>query len=162
MPKFIGKITRDDASDFKIIDGQDVNLRNCTNLRSINIEADDVLLIDDTSKFTGSLNGSELSTGRIEMSQLNCYLGVASLNSVTQDKTLAEISFVSTTGGSEDLHIDADSDCVDAGVDLGTTNGVEIDINGRNRDSQGDTWDIGAHEFVADSTASTAFIMFVD
>jgi len=78
------------------------------------------------------------------------------------NKTLAEISFVSTTGGSEDLHIDADSDCVDAGVDLGTTNGVEIDINGRNRDSQGDTWDIGAHEFVADSTASTAFIMFVD
>ena len=80
-----------------------------------------------------------------------------------EDKTLAEISFVSTTGGSEDLHIDADSDCVDAGVDLGTTNGVEIDINGRNRDSQGDTWDIGAHEFVADAdTTGAAFIMFVD
>ena len=79
------------------------------------------------------------------------------------NKTLAEISFVSTTGGSEDLHIDADSDCVDAGVDLGTTNGVEIDINGRNRDSNGDTWDIGAHEFVADAdTTGAAFIMFVD
>lgn len=78
------------------------------------------------------------------------------------DKTLAEISFVSTTGGSEDLHIDSDSDCVDAGVDLGTTNGVEIDINGRNRDSNGDTWDIGAHELVPEATAGAAFIMFVD
>jgi len=77
-------------------------------------------------------------------------------------KTLAEISFVSTTGGSEDLHIDEDSDCVDAGVDLGTTNGVEIDINGRNRDSNGDTWDIGAHELVQEATTGAAFIMFVD
>jgi hypothetical protein len=78
-------------------------------------------------------------------------------------KTLAEISFVSTSAGSEDLHIDEDSDCVDAGADLGTTGGVEIDINGRNRDSNGDTWDIGAHELVADDdTTGAAFIMFVD
>ena len=84
-------------------------------------------------------------------------------SSSLQDKTLADISFVSTTGGSEDLHISSGSDCIDAGVDLGTTNGVEIDINGRNRDSNGDTWDIGAHEFVADSTATgAAFMMFVD
>ena len=83
-------------------------------------------------------------------------------SSALTGKTLAQISFVSTTGDSEDLHISSDSHCIDAGVDLGTTNGVEIDINGRNRDSQGDTWDIGAHEFVADATAGTAFMMFVD
>ena len=78
-------------------------------------------------------------------------------------KTLAEISFVSTSAGSEDFHIDEDSDCVDAGADLGTTGGVEIDINGRNRDSNGDTWDIGAHEFVADAdTTGAAFLMFVE
>ena len=77
-------------------------------------------------------------------------------------KSLADISFVSTTGGSEDLHIDEDSDCVDAGADLGTTNGVEIDINGRNRDSNGDTWDIGAHELVQEATAGAAFMIFVD
>ena len=77
-------------------------------------------------------------------------------------KSLADISFVSTTGGSEDLHIDEDSDCVDAGTDLGTTSGVEIDINGRNRDSNGDTWDIGAHELVQEATTGAAFIMFVD
>jgi hypothetical protein len=78
-------------------------------------------------------------------------------------KTLAEIAFVSTTAGSEDLHITADSVCVDAGTDLGTAGGSQIDINGRDRDSQGDTWDIGAHEFVADAdTTGAAFIMFVD
>ena len=82
-------------------------------------------------------------------------------SSALTGKTLAQISFVSTTGDAEDLHISSDSHCIDAGVDLGTTNGVEIDINGRNRDSSGDTWDIGAHEFVADTTAGTAFIMFV-
>ena len=84
-------------------------------------------------------------------------------SSALTGKTLAQISFVSTTNNLEDLHITSDSHCVDAGVDLGTTNGVEIDINGRNRDSSGDTWDIGAHELVADDdTTGAAFIMFVD
>ena len=78
-------------------------------------------------------------------------------------KTLTQIAFVSTTSGSEDLHITADSVCVDAGTDLGTTGGTQTDINGRDRDSNGDTWDIGAHEFVADAdTTGAAFIMFVD
>jgi hypothetical protein len=82
-------------------------------------------------------------------------------NSLT-DKTLAEISFVSTGVGTEDLHIDSDSDCVDAGVDLGTTNGVNIDINQRDRDAAGDTWDIGAHELVPEATAGAAFLLFLD
>ena len=77
-------------------------------------------------------------------------------------KTLAEISFVSTGVGTEDLHIDEDSVCVDAGVDLGTTNGVDIDINQRDRDAKGDVWDIGAHELVQEATAGAAFLLFLD
>lgn len=58
--------------------------------------------------------------------------------------------YVSTTGGSEDLHLKSGADAIDAGTDLGTTPaGVEIDIDNRNRDTEGDTWDMGAHEFVA-------------
>jgi len=58
--------------------------------------------------------------------------------------------FVSTVGGSEDLHLKAGADAIDAGVDLVTTpTGVNIDINGRDRDVLGDIWDMGAHEFVA-------------
>tara|TARA_R110000822_G_scaffold50533_1_gene131777 strand:+ start:862 stop:2001 length:1140 start_codon:yes stop_codon:yes gene_type:complete len=77
-------------------------------------------------------------------------------------KTLAEISFVSTVVDSEDLHIDEDSDCIDAGVDLGTTSGVNIDINQRDRDASGDVWDIGAHEFVPETTAGASFLLFLD
>ena len=71
--------------------------------------------------------------------------GTGSLNSKT-----AATNFVSTTGGSEDLHTKTAADTIDAGTDLGATPaGVAIDINGRDRDTEGDTWDIGAHELVA-------------
>lgn len=66
------------------------------------------------------------------------------------DSATTADQFVSTTVGSEDLHLKLGSDAIDAGTDLGTTpSGVEIDIDGRDRDSEGDTWDMGAHEFVA-------------
>ena len=42
--------------------------------------------------------------------------------------------YVSTTEGSEDLHLISGSDCIGAGVDLGTGNEVEIDIDGYDRD----------------------------
>ena len=64
--------------------------------------------------------------------------------------------FVSTVGGSEDLHLKSGADCIDAGTDLGTTpTGVNIDIDGRDRDAEGDTWDIGADEFVAAPSGTT-------
>lgn len=70
--------------------------------------------------------------------------GTGSLTSVS-----AAATYVSTTGGSEDLHLKSGASCIDAGTDLVTTpTNVNIDINGRDRDSNGDTWDIGAHEFV--------------
>lgn len=66
-----------------------------------------------------------------------------------QSKT-ASNQFVSTTGGSEDLHLKTGADAIDAGTDVGTTpTNVAIDIDARNRDTEGDTWDVGAHEFVS-------------
>lgn len=79
-----------------------------------------------------------------------------------QDKTLAEIAFVSTTAGSEDLHIQDSSVCYKAGTDLGTTNEVNIDINGFDRDDGGVTWDMGAHQASRASTGNPAFFMFID
>ncbi len=71
--------------------------------------------------------------------------GTGSVDSVT----VAD-QYVSTTGGSEDLHTKSGADTIDAGVDLVTTpTSVNIDINGRDRDAEGDTWDIGAHELVS-------------
>ena len=80
------------------------------------------------------------------------------------DKTSSD-QFVSTTAGSEDLHLKAGADAVDAGVDLGTTPaGVNVDIAGRDRDAEGDTWDMGAYECTdcAVTTTGAAFLMFVD
>jgi hypothetical protein len=65
--------------------------------------------------------------------------------------------FVSTTGGSEDLHLKsgASVDPIDAGLDKGTTpTGVNFDIDNRDRDVEADTWDMGADEFVAVVTNS--------
>ena len=60
----------------------------------------------------------------------------------------ASRQFVSTVGGSEDLHLIFKSAAIDAGVDLGTSpDGVQYDINGKNRDAEGSIWDIGAHEY---------------
>ena len=81
-----------------------------------------------------------------------------------KDKTLAQIDFVSTGVGTEDLHIDTDSVCREAGVDLGTTNGVNIDIDGVDRDATGVTWDMGADQAseAAASTSGKALLMFLD
>ena len=55
--------------------------------------------------------------------------------------------FVSDTAGTEDLHLKTGADAIGAGVDLGTSpTGVNIDIDGRDRDAEGDTWDIGADQ----------------
>lgn len=67
----------------------------------------------------------------------------------TDDLTsLASSSQYVSNASPYDLSVkDSNADIVDAGVDLGTTpTGVNIDIKGRDRDTQGDTWDIGAHE----------------
>ena len=66
------------------------------------------------------------------------------------DSKASADQFVSTTAGSEDLHLKTGADAIDAGTDLGTTpTGVNIDIDGRDRDAEGDTWDMGADEFVS-------------
>jgi len=66
--------------------------------------------------------------------------------------------FVSVVPGSEDLHLKAGADAIDAGTDLGTTpTGVNIDIDGRDRDLEGDTWDMGADEYVSAAAANMAF-----
>jgi hypothetical protein len=60
----------------------------------------------------------------------------------------ASKQFVSTLSGSEDLHLKFISAAIDAGVDLGTSpDGVQYDIDGKDRDAENSIWDIGAHEF---------------
>jgi hypothetical protein len=66
-------------------------------------------------------------------------------NSITS-ATLANI-YESITG-SIDLHLKSGSPAINAGEDLGRTPaGVNIDIDGRDRDAEGDTWSIGADQY---------------
>lgn len=70
--------------------------------------------------------------------------GTGSLDSKSSADQFVSISPVN-------LHLKAGADAIDAGTDLGTSpSGVEIDIDGWNRDSDTpsrDPWDMGSHEF---------------
>lgn len=60
------------------------------------------------------------------------------------DSVVAADEYVSTTGGSEDFHLQETAQCVDAGTNLGSSpTAVNIDIDGETRASD---WDIGADE----------------
>ena len=83
MPKFIGKITRDDASDFKLVDGQDVDIRNATNLTGVTLADGDFLLLDDSGETHG-----EASTGKVTLSQIKTYIETGNL-SITGDISAA-------------------------------------------------------------------------
>lgn len=81
-------------------------------------------------------------------------------NSVTS-ATLADI-YESATG-TVNLHLKSGSPAIDAGTDLGRTpTGVNIDIDGRNRDAEGDTWSIGADQYFVNgievAPSSAAFV----
>jgi hypothetical protein len=78
-----------------------------------------------------------------------------------QNLTAANL-FTNITGGSEDLHLKTGATAIDAGTDLGTTpTNVQYDIDNRDRDAQGDTWDVGADEFVSGAAPTTRRVIFV-
>jgi hypothetical protein len=63
--------------------------------------------------------------------------------------------FVSTAGGSEDLHLKSSADARNRGTDLATTpTGVQYDIDNYDRDTNAVVWDIGADEYTAGADGS--------
>lgn len=62
--------------------------------------------------------------------------------------------FVSTTQGSEDLHLIAFAAALRKGTDLGTTNSIQLDIDSYDRDASGSSWDIGADQCDSCKTSS--------
>lgn len=76
-------------------------------------------------------------------------------NSVTS-AVIANI-YASTVQGSEDLHLKADSPALSVGLDLGSTNEVNKDIDGETRGSE---WDIGADQCATCSAVAKKFRKF--
>ena len=72
--------------------------------------------------------------------------------------SLVDAAFDTTTSGSEKLILTSDSDLIDAGQDnSGNENwvGASVDAFGTSRAG---TWDVGAHEYVADALPMPHFI----
>lgn len=90
-----------------------------------------------------------------------CYTGTQDTanNNLSSDATAPGTSPQTSKASSDqfvsnsspyDLHLKTGADAIDNGADLGTTpDGVQYDIDNRDRDANGDTWDIGADELVA-------------
>jgi len=129
----------DDAFCFSIHDTK-TTLKNNIAARPDAASASDEKCFAE-SGFSGSTHDYNLSTDST----------ATGTNSVTGE-AYGDL-FLSTGVGTEDLRLKAGADAIGAGVDLGTSpTGVNIDIEGRDRDAQGDTWDIGADQFVADTS----------
>ena len=125
-----------DAFCFNIVD-TDTILKNNIAARPVAASASDEKCFGGSS-FTGSTHDYNLSTDST----------ATGTNSVTGEDY--DDLFISTGVGTEDLHLKEGADAIDAGVDLGTSpTNVNIDIDGRDRDAQSDTWDIGADQYVA-------------
>ena len=163
MPKFTGKLVRDDASDFKLMDGHDVNLRNCKDLTSVTIAAGDTFLIDDVSVSGSSAGevaaGSEDSTGKVTMSQIATYIGsTSSVYTMPEhtDDTAISITKIQDSGtalqdnDTSILTAAAIQDAIDASVSAsggGDITGVTIET------------DSGSGSKATDTDASADFIM---
>ena len=86
--------------------------------------------------------------------------------------------FVSTSPGAEDLHLKNGSPALRAGEDLGTQRTIggatippiaglmNVDLDGRDRDAEGDDWDIGVDQCEdcseGGATGNPAFLLFLD
>jgi hypothetical protein len=105
------------------------------------------IAVDVGGTSSGTVQCFNLSTTGTISNNLSSDTSATGTGSITNAVTADQ--FVSIVSGSEDLHLKAGADAIGAGVDLGTTpTGVEIDIDGRDRDAEGDTWSIGADQFV--------------
>lgn len=60
--------------------------------------------------------------------------------------------YVSLTGGSEDYHLKAGSDCLEVGDELGSTYDRDVDIDGDTRPA---SWDISCHQYSTGAVNST-------
>tara|TARA_R110002096_G_scaffold136556_8_gene289317 strand:- start:16155 stop:17813 length:1659 start_codon:yes stop_codon:yes gene_type:complete len=130
MPKFIGTITRDDASDFKLVEGCDVKIRGTKDLTGVTLVDTDLLLLDDVSVSSGDADGTEDSTGKIALSQVKTYIAApttAEAHAYVEANALALTAALTTnsTIDSRDVATDGTKlDGIEASADVTDTTNV--------------------------------------
>lgn len=71
--------------------------------------------------------------------------GTATGSNSLNNKSASD-QFVSIASGTEDFHLKDGADAIHAGDDLGTTDGVNVDIDQQDRTANSRTWDMGADQ----------------
>jgi len=102
------------VSDYKLVGGSDVAIRNAYDLTGVTLADADTLLLDDASvSDTGTVNddGTKTSTGRIQLSQMATYISGASNFTINNAKLLTALSSLESAGSDsdEEIVIGADS-----------------------------------------------------
>ena len=141
------------------VNGTCVGLRldNTTNNKVYNCTVHNIFDNTPSAESQGAVYGEYRNT--IITNANKCYKlvsGSSNSNNISSDSSAPgdysltskdpEDIFVSTTQGSEDLHVKSRAPGLRKGVDLGTTDDVQYDIDNFDRDSTSSIWDIGADQ----------------
>jgi hypothetical protein len=103
-----------------------------------------------TNNYVGGTSGGSLADDfNGTMTQSYNMSSDDTADGTTRDNKAPADQFVSTTAGSEDLHLKSGADAINAGDDLSGT--FSDDIDGDTRPTGANTWDIGADEYSASS-----------
>lgn len=130
----------DPAYCFQFLNDADYQIQNCLGTDPVNDSSGGQACFEPSDGNAGSCTAASHNASSDATAPDDSDAGTALHNITTADQ------YVSTSP--VDLHLKSGADCIDAGTDLGTTpSGVEIDIDGRDRDAEGDTWDIGGDEY---------------
>ena len=116
------------STDYKLVGGSDVAIRNAYDLTGVTLVDSDTLLLDDTSVAdtgTDTTDGTKTSTGKIELSQMATYITGATNFSIDNAKLLAALSSLESASGTGDENIVIGTDSGDTIVITGN-----LQVNG--------------------------------
>ena len=123
-----------DDTDYKLVGGSDVAIRNAYDLTGVTLVDADTLLLDDTSVTdtgTDTTDGTKTSTGRIQLSQMATYITGATNFSIDNAKLLTALSSLESASGAGDEDIVIGTDSGDTIVITGNlqVNGTTTTVN---------------------------------
>lgn len=123
------------AYGISTLDDADVTVQNC-------------IVVDTGGSSSGTKQDYLLDAPANATMDHNLASDTSASGTGSLDSKTSAAQFVDPTGPSYDLHlVDTDADAFEAGTDLVTTpTGVNIDIDGYDRDVGAELWSIGAHD----------------
>jgi len=145
-------------TDYKLVGGSDVAIRNAHDLTSVTLADADTLLLDDasaTDSGTDSTDGTKTSTGRIQLSQLGTYITGASTFSIDNGKLRTALSLLESAGDAADEEIVIGADSGDTIVITGNlkVSGTTTTVNTANLIVEDKNIELGKVSSPTDTTA---------